>query len=123
MWIARGCTNPWPSPLGPWPSTSCYRKFMSRRLNLLLATFALALPAAAQTNPPLVPIPREYRAAAGLPLASGIRIDCEQPCDPQDAFAVADLKSTLSARGINLTETLSVPHIFVTRSNTQMGKT
>jgi len=84
---------------------------------------ALALPAAAQTNPPLIPIPREFHAAAGLPLTSGLRVDCQQPCDAEDAFAVADLKSTLTARGIQITEALSTPHIYVTRSNTQMGKT
>ena len=124
MWIAKGSTNSWPSALDPWPSTSCYRKFMSRCRCFLLAVLALpalAFTAAAQTNPPLVPIPREYRAAAALPLASGIRIDCQQPCDPEDAFAVADLKSTLSTRGIAITEALSAPHIFTTRSNTQMG--
>src|SRR5476649_1959960 len=98
---------------------------MSRCFQLLVLTsgLALAFPAAAETNPPLVPIPREYNAAASLPLTAGIRIDCEQPCDAEDAFAVADLKSTLAARGITITEALSAPHIFTTRSSTQMGKT
>jgi hexosaminidase len=100
---------------------------MSRRLGFLIAAFALALPvltssAQAQTNPPLVPIPREYHPGNGLPLGAGIRIDCEQPCDAQDAFAVADLKSTLATRGIQLTEVLSAPHIFVVRSSSAMGK-
>src|ERR1700685_3368301 len=97
---------------------------MSRRHHILLAALVLPVltfPTAAQTNPPLVPIPREYRPAAALPLTSGIRIDCQQPCDPQDTFAVADLKATLTARGIPITEALSAPHIFTTRSSTQMG--
>jgi len=93
---------------------------MHLRPTLLL--LALTLPAAAQTNPPLVPLPREFRPAAALFLPSGIRIDCQQPCDAEDAFAVADLKSMLAARGIAITEVLSAPHIFTTRSNTQMGK-
>ena len=84
------------------------------------ALLALTLPAFAQT--PLIPQPREYKPANTLPLASGIRIDCQQPCDAEDAFAVADLKSTLAERHIATTDALSAPHIFIARFGTPLGR-
>jgi hexosaminidase len=89
---------------------------------ILLAAALLATPALAQTQLNLIPVPRELHAGAALALPSGIRIDCQQPCDADDAFAVADLKATLAARHISTTDAPSAPHIFITRFGTAIGR-
>ncbi len=93
---------------------------MSLRATVVL--FVLTLPAVAQTSLHLIPMPREVKAGPALPLTNGIRVDCAQPCDPEDAFAVADLKATLAERRILTTEAGNAPHIFVTRFSTPLGK-
>ena len=70
----------------------------------------------------LIPMPRDLKAGAGVPLVNGIRIVCATPCDPEDAFAVADLKAILAGRRIAVTEIASAPHIFVTRLSSSLGK-
>jgi hexosaminidase len=89
--------------------------------SLLLATIFVA-PAIAQAPLHLIPMPREVKAGAGISLTRGIRIECATPCDPEDAFAVADLKSILGARRILVTDAAAAPHIFVTRLGTSIGK-
>jgi hypothetical protein len=91
------------------------------RLNLLAAAL-FAATATAQTPLHLIPMPRELHAASTLPLTAGLRIDCADPCSPDDAFAVADLKSTLTARNIPLSDAASAPHIFLTRFSTPLGR-
>jgi hexosaminidase len=88
------------------------------RFALLLAT---VLPVSAQQLH-LIPMPREVKAGNSIPLTNGIRIDCATPCDPEDAFAVADLKSVLATRRISVNEAASAPHVFVTRFSTSLGK-
>ena len=91
------------------------------RLSLTATLFALALPLSAQTLH-LIPQPRVVTPASTLPLSGGIRVDCATPCDPEDAFAITDLKSNLITRNITTTESPTVPHIFVTRFNTPIGR-
>ena len=91
------------------------------RLSLIATALAFALPASAQTLH-LIPAPREATPAATLPLTNGIRVDCATPCDPQDAFAIADFKSFMASRNIPTTESPSAPHIFTTRFNTDLGR-
>ena len=85
------------------------------------AIFAAVLPLPAQQFH-LIPMPREIKAGSSLPLNTGIRIDCATPCDPEDAFAVSDLKAALAERRIVTTEASNAPHIFVTRFSTNLGK-
>jgi len=87
-----------------------------------LAAFLLTLPLAAQTTLHLIPMPRQVTGASTLPLPSGIRIDCASPCDPEDSFAIADLKQTLADRHIPTTDAASAPHILVTRFDTKIGR-
>ena len=70
----------------------------------------------------LVPMPREVKPASTLPLTAGIRVECAQPCDADDAFAIADFKAFMAQRGIVVTDTASAPHIFVTRFATPIGR-
>jgi len=56
---------------------------------------------------PLIPIPREVRAGASVPLAHGVRLVCTCS-DPADAFTIDDLKAALSSRAIPATGTFSV---------------
>ncbi|HZL28505.1 MAG TPA: hypothetical protein VFC39_18425, partial [Acidobacteriaceae bacterium] len=90
-------------------------------LRPLIAAF-FALPLAAQTGPQLIPVPREFKAASTIALSAGLRITCTIPCDPDDAFAIADLRDTLAARGIPLTDALTAPYIFIARFSTPVGR-
>jgi len=94
---------------------------ISMRLRFSAALFVLTLPLTAQTLH-LIPMPRQITAASTLPLPSGIRIDCASPCDPEDAFAIADFKQTLADRHIPTTDAASAPHIFITRFDTKIGR-
>ncbi len=80
----------------------------------------MALPMAAQTLH-LVPMPRSVKPASTVPLANGIQVNCAQPCDTEDAFAVADFKAFMAERHIAVTDAASSPHIFVTRFSTTLG--
>jgi hypothetical protein len=95
------------------------------RLHALAAVLALALTATAQTSGAqtlhLIPAPRSVKPASSLPLANGIQVNCAQPCDAEDAFAVAEFKATLAERHIAVTNAASAPHIFVTRFGTTLG--
>ncbi len=90
-------------------------------LRLLAATLFLTLPASAQTSLHLLPMPREVKSAAALPLPAGLQVNCADPCDPEDAFAVADFKEALAERRIPVTTNPSAPHIFLTRFSTPLG--
>ncbi len=92
------------------------------RFGISAALLAFSLPALAQSPLHLIPMPREARPGASVSLSSGIRIDCAQPCDPEDAFAVADLKAALADRHIPVTDAASAPHLFLTRFSTPLGK-
>ena len=47
----------------------------------------------------LIPMPREVRAGATVPLLSGIRVMCAG-CSAEDQFAADDLEATLKERGV-----------------------
>ncbi len=47
----------------------------------------------------LIPMPREVRAGATVPLPSGVRVVCTG-CSAEDQFAAEDLKQTLAERGV-----------------------
>jgi hypothetical protein len=92
------------------------------RLNVHAALFALTIASTSQAQTlHLIPIPREVRAANVLPLASGLRINCQAPCDAQDLFAISELKASLAARGIPTTDDQRAPHLFVARFSTPLG--
>jgi hexosaminidase len=97
-------------------------RFVPMCASVTAVLFVVTIPAIAQTSLHLIPLPREVKAGSTLPLTNGIRVDCAQPCDPEDAFAVADLKAALAERHIPATEASNAPHIFVTRINTALGK-
>jgi hexosaminidase len=88
---------------------------------LIAALLAIATPALAQSPLRLIPMPRSVKPGTTLPLSAGIRVDCQQPCDPQDAFAIADFKAAMAERQIPDTEAPSAPHIFVARFSTPLG--
>ena len=92
------------------------------RLRSLPILLVCALPLGAQTPLHLIPMPREVKPASTLPLTAGIRVECAQPCDADDAFAIADFKAVLTQRGIALTNAPSAPHIFVIRFGTAIGR-
>jgi hexosaminidase len=98
-----------------------YRSSMRLRpiAPLLAAVFTLQI--AAQTPLHLIPMPREVHAGASLPLTNGIQVNCAQPCDAEDAFAVADFKTVLAERHIPVATGGNAPHIFITRYSTQLG--
>ena len=89
---------------------------------LIAALLAIATPALAQSPLRLIPMPRSVKPGTTLPLSAGIRVDCQQPCDPQDAFAIADFKAAMAERQIPDIEAPSAPHIFVARFSTPLGK-
>ena len=66
-------------------------------------------------------MPRSVKPGTTLPLSAGIRVDCQQPCDPQDAFAIADFKAAMAERQIPDTDAPSAPHIFVARFSTPLS--
>jgi hexosaminidase len=81
--------------------------------------------ATAQTAAPaslhLIPMPRELKIGSSLSLTAGIQVNCAQPCDAEDAFAVADFRAFMTERHIPLATAASAPHIFVTRFSTALG--
>jgi hexosaminidase len=92
-----------------------------RSLAATLILFLAALAAPAQTLH-LIPMPRAVKPGAGIPLAAGIQVNCAQPCGPEDAFAVADFQAAMAERHIPISTATVGPHIFVTRSSTQLGR-
>jgi hypothetical protein len=70
----------------------------------------------------LIPIPRELKPAATLPLSAGLQVNCATPCDPEDAFAIADFKAFLADRHIPISSSPNTPHLFLTRDTTTLGK-
>jgi hypothetical protein len=89
---------------------------------LLLASCALRQARAQTTTPTLklIPIPRYVTPAGTQPLAGGIQINCNQPCAPEDQFAIDDLKTTLAAQGIQVNPTSPV-NILVARYGTPLA--
>ncbi len=69
----------------------------------------------------LIPMPREVRPAPAQPLSSGIQIHCADPCAPEDAFAVEDLKTYLLSLNIPVNNTAFV-NILVTRYGSPLSK-
>ena len=89
-------------------------------LLLVLAPLLLTTPSSAQ-SPKLIPVPREVRPAGTLPLSAGIQVNCAAPCDPEDAFAAADLKALLESEAIQV-NTTAPTHILVTRYGSPLSK-
>jgi hypothetical protein len=88
----------------------------------LLATSAGPCSAQGTTPPPLklIPIPREVTPAAVQSLASGVQINCTQPCAAEDIFAINDLKDWLVGQGVP-TNTTSAVNILVARYGTPLA--
>ena len=95
-----------------------------RKLTLVLALAATSVPVAVVSAQALhlIPQPRFTAPSNILPLPQGIRLTCATPCDPEDAFAIADLRQTLTDRGIPTTEAANAPHVLVTRFSTPTGR-
>ena len=89
------------------------------RIGLALLAFAPSI--ASAQNLHLIPVPREVRAAPDQSLENGIALTCATPCDPEDAFAIDDLKATLAARNIAVTDAAPV-HILVTRYGSPLSR-
>jgi hexosaminidase len=92
---------------------------------LLTVTPIVAVAAFAQVSGtqslPLIPVPREVRAAAVQPLASGVQINCSAPCPTEDLFAIEDLRNYLASQGIAV-NTASPVNILVTRYGSPISK-
>ena len=69
----------------------------------------------------LIPMPREVRPAPTQPLSAGIQIHCADPCAPEDAFAIEDLKAYLLSQNIPVNNTAFV-NILVTRYGSPLSK-
>jgi hypothetical protein len=69
----------------------------------------------------LIPIPREASPVAVQSLAGGVQINCYAPCAPEDAFAIDDLKSWLTAQGVQVNTTSPV-NILVARYGTPLAQ-
>ncbi|MBB5066834.1 beta-N-acetylhexosaminidase [Granulicella mallensis] len=69
------------------------------RLCSLAALLALALPAAAQSTPHLIPMPRVVTPRPDQPLNNGVTLVCTA-CTGEDQFTLSDLRITLAERGI-----------------------
>jgi hexosaminidase len=91
------------------------------RLRCIIALLGCALSSSAQTLH-LIPVPRDLRPSSTQSLTAGIQINCSQPCDPEDAFAIADLQQTLAARRIPVSAAPSTPHILITRFGSTLGR-
>jgi hypothetical protein len=89
---------------------------------LLLAICAISNALAQATAPALklIPTPRFVTPSGTQSLASGLKINCAQPCAPEDQFAIDDLKSALAAQGIAINPTSPV-NIFVARYGTPIA--
>jgi hexosaminidase len=84
---------------------SALHRFRLSQAATLTAALLLASFAHGQTTPVLVPIPREIRVTAALPLTSGISISVPgsiSGADPEDREAAEDLLSRLKERGITV---------------------
>ena len=69
----------------------------------------------------LIPMPRELRPAASQSLTTGIQIHCADPCAPEDAFAIEDLKAYLLSQNIPVNNS-AVSTILVTRYGSPNSK-
>jgi hypothetical protein len=89
---------------------------------LLAASAGPYCQAQGATPPPLklIPIPREVTPATVQPLASGVQINCTQPCPAEDTFAISDLKDWLAAQGVQVNTTSPV-NILVARYGTPLA--
>jgi hypothetical protein len=68
----------------------------------------------------LIPIPREITAAAVQQLNSGVQVNCNSPCAPEDAFAVNDFKAWLGSIGVTVNTTSPV-NILAARYGTPLA--
>ncbi len=94
--------------------------FLSRIGLVLLSSFSASAFAPAQSLK-IIPVPREIHDAADQSLANGIEITCATPCDPEDAFAIDDLKTALATRNISVSASAPV-HILVTRYGSPLSR-
>jgi hypothetical protein len=89
-----------------------------------LAVFALVVSgmARAQGNPPhLIPMPRVLAGLSTQPLTAGVQMSCSAPCDAEDAFAIADLKTALAAKGVAVNASSPV-NILVARYGSALSQ-
>jgi hexosaminidase len=87
--------------LGHWICRGWFTVITMHLQRLGLVLLVLTPFASAQSPLKLIPIPREVRAGADLPLPHGVRIVC-QGCaaNSEDQFAADELAATLVARGV-----------------------
>ena len=84
---------------------------------LILLSFLLATPSAAQTDLRLIPQPREMKVEGSAPVQNGITITW--PANAEDRFAALDLTNALKDRGIRAVsgETGPGPRVVLMRAD------
>ncbi len=88
---------------------------------LLVVTAAMLTTSSPAQSLKLIPMPREVRPAAPQSLTSGLQIHCADPCAPEDAFAIEDLKAYLLS--LNIPVNNSAPStILITRYGSPNAK-
>ncbi len=73
---------------------------LSKRFSTVLLILAVCASSALAQQNKLIPMPREYQAAADQPLSKGAHITCAGTCSADDQFAVSDLVAALTDRKI-----------------------
>jgi len=115
----RPCKTGWPRAL-----RLGYRRGMgilrSSLAPLLVSLLAACGSSGAQPTLKLIPIPREVTPGAAQPLASGVQINCANPCTAEDTFAIDDLKTWLTSQGVPVNTTSAV-NILVARYGTPLA--
>jgi hypothetical protein len=109
------------SPKGLFSST--LMPLAKRRVALLwISTLAGVSPMWSQaTGLHLIPMPVSVSNISSQPLAGGVQITCSAPCAAEDEFAIADLKTSLARRGVEVNETAAA-HVLVTRFGSAIAK-
>ena len=74
--------------------------FPRTRIMIYALTAAMLASSSHAQSLKLIPMPRELRPASTQPLSGGIQIHCADPCAPEDAFAIEDLKAYLLSLNI-----------------------
>ena len=111
--VARGSKGPF----------SC--SFLCRLQRQILLPGLLGLTAGTQVGEGqglhLIPMPVAVSNISSQPLGGGVQIQCSAPCPTEDEFAIADLKASLTERGVEVNTTAGV-HLLVTRFGSPLSK-
>lgn len=95
--------------------------FARTRIMVFVLTAAMLASSSHAQSLKLIPMPRELRPAPAQPLSGGIQIHCADPCAPEDAFAIEDLKAYLLSLNIPVNNS-AFSTILVTRYGSPNSK-